>query len=90
MVMVTAKKYCIVGLLFNERSAIDDVEVCQDFINLKWSRSELLSDVQGGVLPPGTIIQTPLNKHVVVTLKGDQYLLLPIEINRRSNEPSTD
>ena len=89
MVMVTAKKYCIVGLLFNERSAIDDVEVCQDFINLKWSRSELYSDVQGGVLPPGTIIQTPSNKHVVVILKKDQYSLLPIEINRRPNEPST-
>ena len=88
--MVTAKKYCIVGLLFNERSAIDDVEVCQDFINLKWSRSELYSDVQGGVLPPGTIILTPSGKHLVVTLKEDKYFLSSIQIDRRSNDNITD
>ena len=90
MDMVTSKKYCIVGLLFNERSAIDDVEVCQDFINLKWSRTDLYSDVQGGILPPGTIILTPSGKNAVVTLKGSKYFLSAIQINRRNDDNFTD
>jgi len=90
MDMVTAKQYSIVGIIFNERSAIDDVEVCQDFINLKWSRSELYSDIQAGVLPPGTIIQTPSDKCFIVSLKGDKYFLSSIKIDRRQNEPNID
>jgi hypothetical protein len=78
--MVTRKMYRIAGLLFNQRKILDDLETCQDFLNLTWSIEELRSDVKFGVLPPGTIIETPSNNHKVVILKGDKYYLKDISL----------
>ena len=62
------KGYRIAGLYFLNGPIIDDIESCQDLLNLRWSMQELNSDIRGGVLPIGTIIETPNREFQMVSL----------------------
>ena len=75
------KGYKVAGLLFNERSIIDDIETCQDFLDLKWSKQELNYAVQGGILPIGTMIVSPDGSHYMVSISKCKYHLKRIHLS---------
>lgn len=88
------KGYKIAGLMFNDRIIFDDIEACQDLLTLRWSRVELYSDVRGGVLPVGTLIQSPDGRYHMVKLSGSRYdlvrMIISITKEQENNEPITN
>ena len=74
--MAIPKKYRIVGFYFlrgaRKSSSLEDT---QDLLNMRWSLAQLQSDVQGGVLHPGTIIETPSGGLRIVIRQGRTLML---------------
>lgn len=77
---------------FNNRTIIDDIETCQDLLDMKWSQEELYSDVRGGILPIGTLIVSPDGNYHMVSLSGTKYYLRRVNFsigNKQENNEHT-
>lgn len=65
--MAIPKKYRIIGFFFfrgvPKSSSLEDT---QDLLSMRWSLSQLESDIHGGVLHPGTVIVNPKGKMFIV------------------------
>ena len=75
--MAIPKKYRVVGFFFlrgvPRASSLEDFK---DLLDMRWSLTQLQSDVQGGVLHPGTIIETPKGELRIVIKQRTSFALM--------------
>ena len=77
--MPIAKRYRVVGFLFNDRRELDDPEAYFDFETLTWSKDELMSDLKQGNLPIGSLVLYPDYRIRVVARERGNHKLISLD-----------